>query len=247
MTVQKLNTENHTIHFNMIIACDVWGTIGDGTRMPWVILQGDLKRFKTLTEGQVMIMGRKTFESLPTFPNALPNRRTYVVGTKYTDDINNMFIRHQENSGGFTDPNVIFVSSISSLRTRLIKDILDGIEINTCWLAGGVNIWHSMFTGDTHDIPVTTELGTDSPTHHMFRFESVKEVHLSLVNTPQRGDVCYKGAVHILASALGVYGRDDWAVVSQSEHSGGLTTINGVSTPYPGYTYYHLRDKTKEV
>ena len=37
----------------------------------------DMKRFKALTTGHTVIMGRKTFESLPF--GALPNRRTIVI------------------------------------------------------------------------------------------------------------------------------------------------------------------------
>lgn len=40
-------------------------------------LPNDLKRFKTLTTGNTIIMGRKTFESLP--KGALPNRRNIVL------------------------------------------------------------------------------------------------------------------------------------------------------------------------
>lgn len=40
-------------------------------------LPDDLKRFKTLTTGHTIIMGRKTFESLP--KGALPNRRNIVL------------------------------------------------------------------------------------------------------------------------------------------------------------------------
>ena len=40
-------------------------------------LPGDLKRFKALTTGHTIIMGRKTFESLP--KGALPNRRNIVL------------------------------------------------------------------------------------------------------------------------------------------------------------------------
>ena len=39
----------------------------------------DLKRFKALTTGNTIIMGRKTFESLP--KGALPNRRNVVLST----------------------------------------------------------------------------------------------------------------------------------------------------------------------
>lgn len=40
-------------------------------------LPNDLKRFKALTTGHAIIMGRKTFESLP--KGALPNRRNIVL------------------------------------------------------------------------------------------------------------------------------------------------------------------------
>lgn len=40
-------------------------------------LPNDLKRFKTLTTGHTVIMGRRTFESLP--KGALPNRRNIVL------------------------------------------------------------------------------------------------------------------------------------------------------------------------
>lgn len=40
-------------------------------------LPADLKHFKTLTTGHTIVMGRKTFESLP--KGALPNRRNVVV------------------------------------------------------------------------------------------------------------------------------------------------------------------------
>ena len=40
-------------------------------------LPNDLKRFKTLTTGHTIVMGRKTFESLP--KGALPNRRNVVL------------------------------------------------------------------------------------------------------------------------------------------------------------------------
>ncbi len=51
------------------------GVIGVDGRLPWR-LPADLKRFKALTMGRPMIMGRKTFES---FPAALPGRRHIVL------------------------------------------------------------------------------------------------------------------------------------------------------------------------
>jgi dihydrofolate reductase len=54
------------------------GAIGRDGRLPWH-LPADLKRFKALTMGSVMIMGRKTFESLP---GLLPGRRHLVLTRK---------------------------------------------------------------------------------------------------------------------------------------------------------------------
>ena len=43
-------------------------------------LPNDLKRFKSLTSGHTVVMGRKTFESLP--KGALPNRRNIVLSRR---------------------------------------------------------------------------------------------------------------------------------------------------------------------
>ena len=51
------------------------GVIGRDGKLPWHI-PADLKRFKALTMGSAMVMGRKTFESLP---GLLPGRRHIVL------------------------------------------------------------------------------------------------------------------------------------------------------------------------
>ncbi|HSC81149.1 MAG TPA: dihydrofolate reductase [Chitinolyticbacter sp.] len=51
------------------------GVIGIDNKLPWRLPE-DLKHFKALTMGSPMIMGRKTFESLP---GVLPGRRHLVV------------------------------------------------------------------------------------------------------------------------------------------------------------------------
>ena len=52
--------------------------IGRDGRLPWH-LPTDLRRFKTLTTGHDVVMGRKTFESLPEAVRPLPNRRNIVL------------------------------------------------------------------------------------------------------------------------------------------------------------------------
>ncbi len=59
----------------IIVARASDGTIGHEGRLPWH-LPADLRRFKALTMGRAMIMGRKTFASLP---GLLPGRRHVVL------------------------------------------------------------------------------------------------------------------------------------------------------------------------
>lgn len=64
----------------LVVARAQNGIIGRGGKLPWH-LPADLKRFKALTMGSVMIMGRRTFDSLP---GLLPGRRHIVI----TRDLN---------------------------------------------------------------------------------------------------------------------------------------------------------------
>ena len=59
----------------LVIARADNGVIGRDGGLPWR-LPADLRRFKTLTSGKPMIMGRRTFESLP---GLLPDRRHIVL------------------------------------------------------------------------------------------------------------------------------------------------------------------------
>ena len=59
----------------LIVALGRNAVIGKGNRIPWHISE-DLKRFKALTMGHPVVMGRRTFESIG---KALPGRDNIVV------------------------------------------------------------------------------------------------------------------------------------------------------------------------
>jgi dihydrofolate reductase len=59
----------------IVIARAMNGVIGCDNKLPWYLPE-DLKRFKKLTQGTAMIMGRRTFDSLP---GLLPGRRHIVL------------------------------------------------------------------------------------------------------------------------------------------------------------------------
>ena len=67
---------------SLIAAVALDGAIGYQNRLLYW-LPNDLKRFKALTTGHTIIMGRRTFESLP--KGALPNRRNIVLSQTRQD------------------------------------------------------------------------------------------------------------------------------------------------------------------
>lgn len=63
---------------NLIWAQSSSGVIGRGNGIPWRLPE-DMARFKELTMGHTVIMGRLTWESLPEKFRPLPGRRNVVV------------------------------------------------------------------------------------------------------------------------------------------------------------------------
>ena len=66
------------MNIELIWAQDEQGGIGKNGKLPWQISE-DLKNFKKITSGFPVIMGRKTWNSLPFKP--LPNRRNIVLSS----------------------------------------------------------------------------------------------------------------------------------------------------------------------
>lgn len=64
----------------LVVARDIFGTIGKDNKLPWHCKE-DLQRFKRITMGNTIVMGRKTFESLP---KMLPGRK-HIVLTRNED------------------------------------------------------------------------------------------------------------------------------------------------------------------
>ena len=68
----------------ILVATSPEGIIGKDNTIPWHYSE-DLKRFKRLTVGKNIIMGRKTWESLPKKP--LPDRRNIVITRNPIDNV----------------------------------------------------------------------------------------------------------------------------------------------------------------
>ena len=68
-------TEMNKTEIVLVLARARNGVIGRDNRLPWHI-PADLRHFKAVTQGKPMIMGRRTFDSLP---GLLPGRRHIVL------------------------------------------------------------------------------------------------------------------------------------------------------------------------
>ena len=64
-----------------VVALSNNNVIGKDNKLPWN-LRTDLKHFKEYTTNKIILMGRKTFESIG---KPLPNRLNFIVSTKITD------------------------------------------------------------------------------------------------------------------------------------------------------------------
>lgn len=81
---------------SLIAAMDEKRGIGKDNKLPGWKAPGDLKRFKALTTGKVVIMGRKTFESIramtPPEKEVLPDRVKIVISTTMEPDKDKLVI-----------------------------------------------------------------------------------------------------------------------------------------------------------
>lgn len=75
---------DNILSMNLIVACDVFGGIGVHGGIPWNIPE-DLKRFKELTMGSIVIMGRLTWNSIPACRKPLIGRVNIVL-SRYVNE-----------------------------------------------------------------------------------------------------------------------------------------------------------------
>ena len=120
----------------MIVAMDEDGFIGRGNQLPWK-LASDMARFKVLTEGDgfnSVIMGRKTWDSLPDAFRPLPERVNIVMSrdTKW------------QTKGAET---ALYIGRAIELAYAEGSD--------ECWVIGGAQVYE-MFLERVDEIHLTT-------------------------------------------------------------------------------------------
>jgi len=79
---------------SLIVAVSTNGVIGVNNTLPWHLPE-DLKRFRALTTGHHIVMGRKTYDSLG---RLLPNRTTVIVTRNQDYKVEGAIIAHSLQS-----------------------------------------------------------------------------------------------------------------------------------------------------
>lgn len=67
---------------HIVVAIDKYGGMGKDNKLPWGKILLDMKRFRELTRGETVVMGRKTWDSLPDEYRPLPDRKRNIVLTR---------------------------------------------------------------------------------------------------------------------------------------------------------------------
>jgi len=137
-----------------IAAMSLNRVIGRNNTIPWHI-PADFKWFKELTMGHILVMGRKTFESIG---KVLPGRTTFVL-------------THQK----LQTPNAMPIASLSDLNQYLLKG--DPRKIFIC---GGAQVYRATLglCTDLYLTVVKRQVQGDAfmpPFEHLFPF--VEELH----------------------------------------------------------------------
>ncbi len=162
-TTKAITTQN-TSKLTIIAAAAENNVIGKDNKLIWHI-SDDLKRFKRLTNGHHIIMGRKTFES---FPKPLPNR-THVVIT---------------NQANYNAPDgVIIVNSLEQAIKACKNDeqpfIIGGGEIykQSINIAQTIELTrvHDSFEGDTLFPEINSDIWQQTQT--IYHEKSEKHKH----------------------------------------------------------------------
>ena len=116
--------------FSIIVAHDEERGIGKNNKIPWYIKE-DLQHFKAITLHGVVIMGHKTWESLPKSVRPLPFRENVIISKslKRTNQITENLETHSELAGEVLDgENPFKCLDLSQESVHLESSLEEAIE-----------------------------------------------------------------------------------------------------------------------
>lgn len=154
-----------------IVAMSENRAIGKNNKLPWGRIAGDLPRFKRLTEGNVIVMGRKTFESIGGV--ALPHR-TNLVLTRNND-------RHCTNT--FTSVESL-LQTLQALKLHKVF-VIGGAEIYKLLLPYCDELYLTLVKGQYEGDTFMPEFEKDFPSYFAEEYNEQREFRRYFRNAPQ--------------------------------------------------------------
>lgn len=134
---------------NLIWAQSSNGVIGKDGKLPWHLPE-DLERFKWLTTGCPVIMGRKTWDSLPERVKPLPGRCNIVMTRRVMPELPYSDFYYHSFEGKF------YFSTYSAVRAvKLAEEFCSRNYGDDTWVIGGKEIFE-MFLPMADYVYVTT-------------------------------------------------------------------------------------------
>ena len=168
----------------MIVALCRGGGIGIGGGLPWPNIARDLRFFSEMTRSNVfpynsaVVMGRKTWESIPANTRPLPFRDNFVVSALHTTN----------DSEGVT-----FISNLSEIHKY-------AMNYDHVWFIGGASIYEQVVANQVsfpvNDIYITfvdEEYECDTGFPLTFQYETVEEWESHMNDLPNRAIWCWTG------------------------------------------------------
>ncbi len=141
---------------SIIVAASANLVIGRNNDLPWK-LPTDMKNFKKITEGYPVIMGRKSWESLPPKFRPLPNRVNVVLTSDTNKDNykNAIIVRSLEEALNIFDSEVFIIGGAQLYKEAFkyadklyFTEIFNTIEGDTYLEGFNINDWKPIYESE---------------------------------------------------------------------------------------------------
>lgn len=177
--------------FKMIVALCRGGGIGYEGKLPWPKLARDLRFFSEMTRSSVfpynsaVVMGRKTWESIPDNARPLPFRDNFVISA----------CAAAAAADTETVPGVTFINNLSEIHAHTAN-------YDHVWLIGGASIYEQVLAAPSSSFPVDDifitfvdeEYEYDAAFPLAFQYASVQEWDAHMYDLPNRAIWCWTDA-----------------------------------------------------
>lgn len=190
--------------FKMIVALCRGGGIGFKGTLPWPKIERDLRFFSQMTRSSIfpynsaVVMGRKTWESIPDNVQPLPFRDNYVISALNHPD---------DRAETDTDDGITFVANKKKPGVTFIRNLSEiqkyAMNYDVVWFIGGASIYEQLLTPEySSSIPIDDIFVTfvDESYEHdtafplMYQYSSIEEWQSLRHNHIQRAIWCWTNA-----------------------------------------------------